>query len=131
MHASGDSVEAAISKEELPGAAQAVVPLAKVTEYLLAEAHPAGHSKARFFIGLGFEISKPVILQEALVALASSSFVVRTEVTPQGSKYILDGYVTGPNGRSSSVRTVWIIESGSRGPRLITAYPGRQSGGAS
>ena len=81
-------------------------------------------------MGLGFALSKPEALQESLLALASSSLVVKTEMTPHGSKYILDGYVTGPNGRSSAVRTVWIVEPGS-GPRLITAYPGRRSGGAS
>jgi hypothetical protein len=38
----------------LNNAQEAVVPLEKLTDYLLSQSHPEGKSKAKFFRGLGF-----------------------------------------------------------------------------
>ena len=43
--------------------------------------------------------------------------------TDYGSKYVVKGRVTGPNGRSGYVVTVWVIETDQSDPRLVTAYP--------
>jgi len=43
--------------------------------------------------------------------------------TQHGQKYGVSGTLTGPNGKSSEVVTVWIIMIGQQNPRLVTAYP--------
>ena len=43
--------------------------------------------------------------------------------SPYGTKYIIDGGLTTPNGVSAEARTVWIVEVDDVRPRLVTAYP--------
>jgi hypothetical protein len=38
-------------------------------------------------------------------------------------KYIVDGALITPSGKSPPVRTVWIVDKGSENPRLVTSYP--------
>jgi hypothetical protein len=40
-----------------------------------------------------------------------------------GRVYLIEGPLVTPDGRNLLLRTVWIIETGSNIPRLITAYP--------
>jgi len=96
---------------------------AKVRSYLLSSEHPTGRAKAAFFVRLGFRAEAADELRDALLELAREGGVTSSLETPFGSKHVVDGYVTGPTGRSASVRTVWITEAGSSRPRLVTAYP--------
>ena len=107
----------------LPNADQAVVALEKVTEYLLSHTHPTGKHKARFFVAIGFSPDIPSALQEALLNHARTHPVWNEEATPFGIKYIVEGALAAPNGSTPSVRVVWILESGSHAPRLVTAFP--------
>jgi hypothetical protein len=43
--------------------------------------------------------------------------------TEYGTKYRVSGSITGPNGRSANVVSVWIIMAGDDTPRFVTAYP--------
>jgi len=43
---------------KLPNAQSATVPERKVTQYLLNPAHPAGGSKAWFFLRFGFTVAE-------------------------------------------------------------------------
>jgi hypothetical protein len=43
--------------------------------------------------------------------------------TVHGKKYIVDGAIETPSGKTPVVRTVWIVDEGSDVPRLVTAYP--------
>lgn len=45
---------------------------------------------------------------------------------PSGSKYVVEGRIEGPSGRSAMVLSVWIIDHGSDAPRLVTAYPSEE-----
>jgi hypothetical protein len=40
-----------------------------------------------------------------------------------GKKYIVDGTMETPTGKSPRVRTIWIVDGGETVPRLVTAYP--------
>jgi hypothetical protein len=40
-----------------------------------------------------------------------------------GKKYIVDGAIESPGGKTPMVRTVWIIDKGENIPRLVTVYP--------
>lgn len=43
--------------------------------------------------------------------------------SPYGQKYEILGSLTGPNGKSGWVRTIWIVLTGETAPRLVTIIP--------
>ena len=92
-------------------------------EYLLDPDHPTGGAKARFFAELGYTRENPVALEQALLALARRETVERELATRHGTKYVLGGYLEGIRGERRQVRTIWILEPDTPGPRLVTAYP--------
>jgi len=108
---------------KLPNAQLATVPERKVTHYLLNPAHPAGGSKASFFLRHGFTMADLQRLAEALLRQARENEVVATEQTPHGVRYVVDGPLTAPDGTSLNVRTAWYINPGSDAPRFVTAHP--------
>ena len=108
---------------KLPNAASASVPERKVTHYLLNPAHPAGGSKATFFLRFGFTVADRQRLAEALLRHARENEVVETEQTLHGVRYVVDGPLTAPDGTSLNVRTAWYIHTGSDAPRFVTAHP--------
>ncbi|CAN5427695.1 hypothetical protein BH20VER3_BH20VER3_03160 [soil metagenome] len=108
---------------KLPNAGSATVPERKVTRYLLNPAHPAGGSKAAFFLRFGFTAGEWPRLAEALLRHARDHEVVMTEQTRHGIRYVVDGPMTAPDGTSLNVRSAWFIEPGSNVPRFVTAHP--------
>lgn len=66
---------------KLPNADLAVVPERKVTHYLLNPGHPAGGSKAAFFIGFGYTAAEWQRLAASLLRLAHENEVVEMEQT--------------------------------------------------
>jgi hypothetical protein len=108
---------------KLPNASNALVERNKITEYLLAFDHPEGAGKAEFFTGFGFTAAHWQILAQALTAHARTQPVSSTSGTKYGTKYRVDGPIACPDGRSPSIRAVWIIDAGMDFPRLVTAYP--------
>ena len=55
---------------KLPNGDLAVIPPAKLLDYLLSEAHPVGRSKALFFRAAGFVDANVAFLEEGLLAIA-------------------------------------------------------------
>ncbi len=108
--------------KRLPDGDLAEVSDSKIVDYLLADGHPGGAAKARFFRALGFVASRPQLLRRALLEIALRGELIQEEDSRFGSKFVVDGYVNGPAG-SAWVRTVWIRETASAGPRFVTAYP--------
>jgi hypothetical protein len=107
----------------LPNKDQAIVEREKVRDYLLSEAHPDGHGKAEFFLALGFQSEAWEALAVALRQVARGFPVTKSMTSRHGHKYIVDGLLQAPGGRTAMVRTVWIVETGEDIPRLVTAYP--------
>ncbi|HEY8324673.1 MAG: DUF6883 domain-containing protein [Ktedonobacterales bacterium] len=105
----------------LPNLQNARVEEQKVTAYLLSDERSEG--KAAFFVSFGFSLERWELLHDALLAHAALHEVVRGVDSPHGAKYIIEGSLTTPDGRNPLVRSVWIIETGSHAPRLVTAYP--------
>lgn len=89
----------------------------KLRDYLLAPEHPEGGSKARFFMGLGFQRGQPWELGAELRNLASSNDAIATD-GPHGTKYVVEGDL-----RGARVRTVWIVDPPDGWVRFVTAYP--------
>jgi hypothetical protein len=107
----------------LPHGERAYVDQSKITDYLLSPTHPDGRSKAQFFYLLGFRIEEWQVLAESLRRVGTSNPVTSVVESPHGVRYTVDGKILTPDGRTPRVRTVWIFEPNSRGPRLITAHP--------
>ncbi len=108
---------------KLPNWERGVIPEAKITEYLLSFSHPDGRSKAEFFTQFGFAVSSWRILAEALLHHAAEHEVARIETSPFGTRYVIEGIIHSPDGRTPLVRSVWFVESGETIPRFATAYP--------
>ena len=83
---------------KLPNVQSATVPERKVTHYLLNPAHPAGGSKAWFFLRFGFSVGEWQKLAEALLRHAREGEVVETEDTPHGRRYVVEGSLLAPDG---------------------------------
>jgi hypothetical protein len=107
----------------LPNAHLAVVEQAKITDYLLNAAHPDNGGKARFFLTLGFTLDAWQELANALRHMAVNTPVTHRAESNHGEKFILEGNISSPSGRTGRVRSVWIIDAGLTTPRLVTAYP--------
>jgi len=105
------------------------VPRAKLTEYLLNPKHPAGGSKARFFVGLGFAPERPEVLEAALLGHAREAEEVerRPGFQGQGVLVVLRGPLLGPGGEAC-VQSVWYLEEEGEAARLVTAYPWKGKG---
>jgi hypothetical protein len=111
---------------KLPNVDRVQIPQAKAVEYLLSPTHPEGAGKAEFFAALGFRHEEWEMLAEALRQVARDFPVTKSMTSPHGQKYIIDGVLPTPSGRTPFVRTVWIVDAGTEMPRLVTAYPKEQ-----
>ena len=108
---------------QLPHAQRAIVDKRKIVDYLLNSAHPDGAGKAEFFTRFGFAPERWAVFAEALKRHGQSGSVTNTVESPYGTRYIIDGPLERPSGRWPAIRTVWMIESKTLPPRLITAHP--------
>jgi hypothetical protein len=111
---------------KLPNGDKAQIPESKIIGYLLSLAHEDGRSKAVFFIGYGFSPSDWNTLAFALQEHAVQCDVTSIEDSPFGKRYVVEGQIGTPDGRTPLIRSVWFIESGEEIPRLVTAYPLRR-----
>jgi len=80
----------------MPRASEAVVPLRKLTDYLLSDSHPVGQSKARFFHACGFTRDSVGLLRDALLCVAREGAGFRSQPTGHGVKYVVDGMIVTP-----------------------------------
>ena len=106
----------------LPDREHAFIPPAKLSNYLLSLSHPAGRSKARFLLAVGYRMETPEVLEQALLSIAYETEVTDMERSAHGVKYVIEGQVQAPRGHLIRLRTIWIIEE-DHPPRFVTAYP--------
>jgi hypothetical protein len=107
----------------LPNAHLAVVDLRKIEDYLLSMEHPEGSAKASFFTSFGFDANRWQELAQALQQHATAHSISFRTATSHGEKFVVDGPLDCPDGRSPRIRVIWIVDVGSIAPRLVTAYP--------
>ena len=108
----------------LPNWERAVIPPAKIRNYLLFPDHPRGRSKAIFFASLGYEVKAWTRLASDLRTQCLPMPASLSRTTEFGPKYVIYATLVGPNGTSAEVVTVWILRWGQSAPCLVTAYPG-------
>jgi hypothetical protein len=108
---------------KLPNAEQAIIPESKIRDYLLSLMHRDGQSKARFFLRFGFVPDEWHVFASALRRHALTHDVLRVEDSRFGTRYVLEGPLETPDGRSPLIRVVWFLPEEDTIPRLATAYP--------
>lgn len=108
---------------KLPNSEYADIPSAKLLEYLLSSTHPVGKWKAKVFQRYGFHAGNVEHLKSGLLGIAKTQNIRETIRGRYGLKYVIDGSLQIPLGDALNVRTIWIVETGKRTPRFVTAYP--------
>jgi hypothetical protein len=108
---------------KLPNADKLVIEREKILDYLLSPTHRFGGIKARFFGRFGFEPERWQQLAEALRVHGQEHDIKRVRETGFGPRFVVEGKLNAPDGRSPHVRSVWQLDHGAVAPRLITAYP--------
>jgi hypothetical protein len=108
---------------KLPNYQSATVPQEKITGYLLSATHRDGRHKAAFFTSFGFMPDSWQQLAAALLRHAADHEVAKEEDSPFGKRYVIEGIMKAPDGRTPLLRSVWFIETGADTPRFVTAYP--------
>jgi hypothetical protein len=109
---------------KLPNAHLAVIPMRKITDYLLSLESLNGRGKARFFLSFGFDRQKWEVFAVALQQHALENDVISVvERAGYGVNYVVEGRLHTPDRRDPFVRVIWTIDSGDETPRLVSAYP--------
>lgn len=108
---------------KLPNRENVYIPSSKLKDYLLSETHAVGRSKAKLLRSLGFDDANVELLERGLVAIAQTQEVSAESSSPHGVKYIIEGPLQTPSGKTVKLRTVWIIDKGHDQPRFVTAIP--------
>lgn len=108
---------------KLPNYENAIIPQAKIVDYLLSQSHRDGRGKALFFTQFGFTIN---FWDELLLALrqhVTDNELEKIEATPFGTRYVIEGKIITPDGRTPMIRSIWFIATGETIRRFATAYP--------
>jgi hypothetical protein len=113
----------------LPNCEHAIIEDSKLVCYALNPHSERGQHKARVFAqALGFNLSNWELLKQAIVEALPARQATVTSETVFGKKYEVIVPITGPNGRTVDVLTVWQFDrlpnSGqyADAPRLVTLY---------
>jgi hypothetical protein len=113
----------------LPHAERAVIEDSKLLGYALNPHSERGQHKARVFAqALGFNLSNWALLKQAILQALPTRPAHAMSETAFGKKYEVVIPITGPNGRTGDVRTIWqfdyLPERGqyADAPRLVTLY---------
>jgi hypothetical protein len=104
---------------------RAVIPEAKIVNYLLSTRHSGGRAKARFLESFGFRVQDWHALRDAVIAHATANDIAASHQTRFGTRYEIDGPLPTPDGRAPMVRVVWFVQSQENVPRLVTLVPRR------
>jgi len=97
-------------------------PLTSCAITLLSSAHPIGRYKSTFFRSLGYAPEQWQVLERDLRAVLSNE-AQPSGVSEYGQKFTVRGALSGPNGHSAGIVSIWIILVGETTPRFVTAYP--------
>ncbi|MBC7555030.1 MAG: hypothetical protein H7257_13765 [Taibaiella sp.] len=107
----------------MPNSNLSFVAQEKIADYLLSTTHAVGKAKAKFFSAFGFDVEDADTFRGALIQHSVVRDVNREVPSPFGVKYTLVCEIQTPDERNPCIVTVWIINTGTNVPKLITAYP--------
>ncbi|GAB1542865.1 hypothetical protein NUACC21_55390 [Scytonema sp. NUACC21] len=116
-------MEPSNSAKLIPNAEKAVVDIRKLHDYCLNLDHNQGKHKARlFFSRLGITADDAFELRQILLEVVKTHLAELGRHDEFGQRYTLDFVLEWQN-RSATIRSGWIVESGSNIPKLTTCYP--------
>ncbi len=96
----------------------------KLTQYLLA---PRKHKdKSKWLAQVGYTLKNWSLLEENLRMQILTLEAIPTENTKYGQMYEISGKLTGPNGKTLAVRTMWMTETATEVSKFITMFPDRR-----
>ena len=95
----------------------------KAMLYLLDLTSVRGASKARFFLGRGFDAADESAFIEALGRHGFDHWPGVSIATPFGEKRVLVGPMPCPDGSAPDVRSVWMLTPDGTTANFVTAYP--------
>lgn len=107
----------------IPNAEIAIVDIRKLRDYCLNPEHKNGKHKARLFIAcLGITANDAEELRQILLDIVKIHEARLARQDEFGQRYTLDFEISWQN-RNATLRSGWIIETGSKLPKLTTCYP--------
>jgi Domain of unknown function (DUF6883) len=105
---------------KLPFLDSIIIEESKLSDYLLNPNHPDGGVKAKFLIEKKFDKDS---FKTAHTKQAEGEDVKEIKKTEFGTKYIIESEIKSPDGKSFSLRSVWIVYLSEKFVKFITAYP--------
>lgn len=96
----------------------------KITDYLLVW-QPRG-DKSRFLALAGYDATRSDQLARDIRMQVLPCDAVPAETTEHGQYYEISCPLTGPNGRTLDIRTIWMTEHLSGMTKFITLIPARR-----
>jgi Domain of unknown function (DUF6883) len=102
----------------------AVVPDDKLLRYLLLPREE--NDKSAFLAIAGYTLATWEVLRRDLQELARFYEVTDTITSPYGIKHEIRGALTGPNGQTLDIVTVWITLEATGGTRFVTLFPDKE-----
>jgi hypothetical protein len=102
----------------------AVIPLEKLSAYLLTARE--WDDKSKFLAQAGFTRENPHLLLAAIRELAAKAEAVEDRESEYGVFLRADGLLTGPNGRTLAVVTIWLRSRADSRTRFVTLKPRRE-----
>ena len=103
--------------------ADSLIAKIKITHYLLVP--QAKGDKSAFLASAGYDAANADQLIDDIRSQVLPSDAVPLEVTEHGQFYQISCPLAGPNGRTLSIRTIWMKEHLSGHTKLITLIPER------
>jgi len=114
--------QSAVMTKRLPHGDQAILDMRKIEDYCLNPLHPRGRHKARVFREvLDLQRSDASWLRGALLEAARSAEAFRDGEDAWGTHWRLDANLR-RQGKSTVVRTIWIVRTGESVPRFVTCW---------
>jgi hypothetical protein len=103
--------------------ADAVIAREKITSYLLRKLPE--NDKSGFLALAGYTIENPDRLESDIRAQILTQEAEFVETTEYGDKHCIRADITGPNGQSLRVMTIWLTEEATGTTKFITLYPAK------
>ena len=101
--------------------ANAVIAREKLTAYLLRPREE--HDKSGILAVGGYTIENADRLESDLRTQLLPMPAAPAGENPYGQKFMIRGVLTGPNGRTLRVVSVWMLEKATGSTKFITLYP--------
>jgi hypothetical protein len=110
----------------LPNAENARIDARKLRDYALNFGHDVGQFKAAFFAQMGYTADDWQRLERDIREQHLDRPAEMGEASAYGTKYTITAPLSGPEGGSRWVTTVWIIRPGNIYADLVTIEPARR-----